>query len=101
MYKIKIGKNKYLKGYTEEEVFGESMKSPDFRKACKEEEARLRMISQLRKAREEKKMTQKELAKEAGMPQSAIARIESGRRGLSWNTLSSIATALGKEIRLM
>ena len=95
---VKIGG---LTFYPYEEVFKEYSKSKVFRGAFKEETARLKMIKQVREARLAKKMTQKKLATKTGMPQSAIARIESGRKGLSLATLSRVATALGKEVSLV
>ena len=59
------------------------------------------MIHQIKQARLSKKMTQKKLAKKADMPQSVIARLESGRQGLSFTTISKIATALGKKVELV
>lgn len=48
-----------------------------------------------------RKMTQTAVAKKASMPQSVIARIESGERGMSVETLHRVATALGKSIQLV
>ena len=41
------------------------------------------------------------MADRAGMPQSVIARIESGTRGMSLDTLGKIAIVLGKKIELV
>jgi DNA-binding XRE family transcriptional regulator len=101
MKKIKTKDGKELIFYTIDEVFKESSKSKVFQAAYKEEMARLKMIKQVRDARLAKKMTQKKLAQKTGMPQSAIARIESGRKGLSLATLSRVAAALGKGVSLV
>ncbi len=77
------------------------MKIRGFRAGYEKEVARLNMIHQLRQARLSKKMTQEKLAKKADMPQSVIARLESGRQGLSFTTISKIATALDKKIQLV
>jgi len=95
---IKIGDFVF---YTIDEMFKKSSKSKVFQDAYKEEMAKLKMIKQVRDARLAKKMTQKKLAAKTGMPQSAIARIESGRKGLSLATLSRVAAALGKEVSLV
>ncbi len=95
---------KTIKGhkfYTFEEVFGKLLKKKGFKEGYEKEVARLEMIHQIRQARLSKKMTQEGLAKKAGMPQSVIARLESGRQGLSFATISQIATALGKKIELV
>ena len=95
---------KIIKGYkfyTFEEVFEKSMKSKAFKNAYNEEMAKLRITRQIREARLKKKMTQEKLAKKANMSQSVIARLESGRQGLSFATISKIAAALGKQIQLV
>ncbi len=43
-------------------------------------------------------MTQQRVAKKAKMPQSVIARIESGSRGLSIGTLQKIALVFDREV---
>ena len=89
-----------LKFYTTDEVFAKSMKSKEFQTGYKQEVARLHLVGQIRKARIAKRYTQKMLAQKTKMPQSVIARIESGRQGMSFATISRIATVLGKEIQL-
>lgn len=94
---------KTIKGYklhTFEEMLQKQMKSPEFRIGYQQEVQRLNLVHQIKKARLAKKYTQETLAKKAKMPQSVIARIESGRRGMSFETISRIASVLGKEIRL-
>ena len=95
---IKIKGHKF---YTFEEVFRKDMKSKAFRNAVNTEVAQLRLKKQLREARLKKKMSQATLAKKASMPQSVIARLESGKQGLSFSTISQIASALGKKIELV
>ncbi|OGI94498.1 hypothetical protein A3A03_00010 [Candidatus Nomurabacteria bacterium RIFCSPLOWO2_01_FULL_40_18] len=89
------------KFYTFEEVLKEQMKIKGFKEGYNKEVARLSMIHQIKQARLAQKMTQKNLAKKADMPQSVIARLESGRQGLSFATISKIATALDKKIKLV
>ena len=100
MKKIKTKNGEILKLYTSEEVFAESMKIEEFKIGYKEEVARLHLVQQIREARIAKKYTQKRLAEKTNMSQSVIARIESGRQGMSFATISRIATILGKEIQL-
>ncbi len=94
----KIGKYKFC---TLDDMIKNLSNSKEFRVAFKEETERLKLVAQFRKAREAKKMTQAMLAKKADMSQSVIARIESGKKGLSLVTLSRVANALGKEIALV
>lgn len=89
------------KTYTLEEVLEKPMKSKGFRESYLKEVARLELIHHIMTARKNKKLTQGNLAKKAGMPQSVIARIESGKRGITLNTLLIIAHALGKKIELI
>ena len=63
--------------------------------------ARLRLSKQIRDIRGSQQLTQKTVAQRAGMPQSVIARAESGEHGLSLDTLSKIATVLGKKVQLV
>ena len=95
---------KTIKGYkffTLEEVLKEQMKIKGFKEGYEEEVARLSMVHQIKQARLGKKMTQEKLAQKANMPQSVIARLESGKQGLSFTTISKIATALDKRIQLV
>jgi len=51
--------------------------------------------SRIKKKRKEKKLTQVELAKRSGLPQSHICRLEAGVHSPSMKTLEKIARALG------
>lgn len=92
---------KGLKFVRFEDMLKKQMKISGFKEGYEKEVTRLNMIHQIKKARLAKKMTQEKLAKKAGMPQSVIARLESGRQGLSFVTISKIATALGKRVQLV
>lgn len=52
----------------------------------------------LRRLREERKITQEQLAFEAGLTVSALSRIERGQNGPAWTTVKRIAHALGMSI---
>ena len=90
-----------LKVVTFNEMLKKQMKSAEFRDGYKKEVARLRLVQQIKEARIAKKYTQKKLAEKAKMPQSVIARIESGRQGMSLATVSRIASVLGKQIQMV
>ena len=77
------------------------MKSKAFRKAYAEEKARLDLAYAIRTSREAKKMTQAAVAHKANMPQSVIARLESGTHSVSVDTLNKVAHALGKQVELI
>jgi ribosome-binding protein aMBF1 (putative translation factor) len=90
-----------LQWHSFEEVFSKSSKKKEFRRAYNEEIVRLRLARQIRALRTNHRMTQLVVAQKSGMPQSVIARIESGDRGISVDTLGRIAHTLGKEVQLV
>jgi len=65
------------------------------------EHTKMELKKQIREIRITKRMSQKTLAKRAGMTQSMIARVENTRHGFSYDTIYKIATALGKQIQLV
>jgi DNA-binding XRE family transcriptional regulator len=87
--------------YSFQEVFGKYSKSKRFLKYYNEELAQLRLAEQIKKMRHEENFTQKALAQKAKMPQSVIARIESGTHSYSLGTLYRIAHVFNKEICLI
>ncbi|MBI4093559.1 helix-turn-helix transcriptional regulator [Candidatus Kaiserbacteria bacterium] len=92
---------KDLKWHTFDEVLAHLSKSKAFREAYAEERARRRLARQIRDLREAQRLTQLAVARRADMPQSVIARVESGDRGISVDTLGKIAHTLGKEVQLV
>ena len=89
-----------LKWYTLNEVFGKASKTKEFQKGYREESMRIKLAQKIRETRVKQNLTQQAIAKKAAMPQSVIARLESGEHGMSVDTLSRVAHALGKEIEL-
>ncbi len=89
---------KKLKWVSLEEAFKKDFKNPVFKKAYEAEMARLRIATDIKRLRAAKKMTQRQVAAKAAMPQSVIARIESGRHPISLNTLSRIAAVFKKQV---
>ncbi len=57
-------------------------------------------LDELRRLREEMGISQKELSERSGIPQETISRIESGRRNVTLDTLISIASAMGKKVKV-
>ena len=92
---------KELRVYTFEQTFSKVLKNKAYKKAYEEEVARLRLSFAIRTSREAKKMTQAAVAHKANMPQSVIARLESGTHSVSVDTLNKVAHALGKQIELV
>ena len=81
-----------------EDILREGMKKKGFREAYEAAISRRAIATQIRESRIAKKMTQKTVARKANMPQSVIARIESGRHDASLPTITKIASALGKKV---
>jgi len=77
------------------------LKNKQFRKSFLEEINRLRLAHEIKKLRQKRKMTQTEVAVKVNMPQSVIARIESGNHSLSVATLNKIAMVFNKQIGLV
>lgn len=98
---MKKKQHENLEWHSFDEVFSKSAKKKEFRKAYDEEIVRLRLARQIRDLRTTSQMTQLVVAQKSGMPQSVIARIESGDRGISVDTLGRIAHTLGKEVQLV
>jgi len=60
-----------------------------------------RIGKRIAEIRKEKGISQVRLAKETGMHQSVISRIESGKHAISINVLNRIARVLGVHIELV
>ncbi|MBO8435510.1 MAG: helix-turn-helix domain-containing protein [Spirochaetes bacterium] len=58
----------------------------------------VQLMEEMIKARKEKGLTQKELGKLCGLPQSSIARIENGTFSPSISTVTRVLSALGKRL---
>ncbi len=80
------------------EVLRKKLKNPTFKKAFDEERERLHLAHELKMMRGRTRMTQKQVAAKAAMPQSVIARIESGNHSVSVITLGKIAHVFNKRI---
>lgn len=98
---LKELRKKGLIFYTHEELLKKEMRSKVFRKAYEEEMTRLNLVQQIRELRLKKKLTQKAVAKRANMPQSVIARLESGEHSFSLDTLQRIASVFNKKVHLV
>jgi DNA-binding XRE family transcriptional regulator len=78
-----------------------ALKDPAVKAAYDALEPEYKLAESIIRARLAKKLTQVELAKRAGVSQTVIARIESGTNNPTISTVSRVANALGKEIRLV
>ena len=66
-----------------------------------ESKARVEIISSLIGARQEKGLSQKELAEMTGVKQPAIARLENGHISPSIDTLNRLLVPLGKRLAVV
>ena len=63
--------------------------------------ARMAIVEELYKARQEAGLTQKELAERMGTRQTYIAAVERGRKNITFATLAKYAAACGKKVALL
>jgi ribosome-binding protein aMBF1 (putative translation factor) len=81
-----------------EEFESEMLERPGVKSEYDSLAPKYEIIKQIVLARQESKMTQKQLAEKVGTKQSAIARLESGNYNPSMQFLQKIAEALGKKL---
>jgi DNA-binding XRE family transcriptional regulator len=92
---------KQLKTKTLKQVLDKALKSQEFKNAYNEEIFRLKIATEIKSLRIQKRLTQETFAEKAKMPQSVVARIESGKHSISLGTLNRVAHALGKQVQLV
>ena len=79
----------------------EDIKDPEFKKHYQEERQALKLAMKIAELRDQKGLSQKELAKLMGTSQQAISRIESGAyEGFTLKTLEKIAEATGMRVKI-
>ena len=79
----------------------EQLKDPAVREAYEEEGLFVELAIQVAHLRQQRRLTQQELAKRLHTSQQTISRLESPRNGsLSLRTLVKLAHALGKEVKI-
>lgn len=76
------------------------MKNPAFRKRVEQEIAELEVGILIARLRQSLKMNQTELAARAGMNASKISRIESSPKNVTLNTLTRVAQALNRRVKI-
>jgi DNA-binding XRE family transcriptional regulator len=79
----------------------EDIKDPEFKTHYQEERQALKLAIKIAKLRDQKGLSQQELAKLMGTSQQAISRIESGEyEGFTLKTLEKIAEATGMRVKI-
>ena len=84
---------------TLDNIFEKDRNNPEFLEAYLEGKGKLDNAVAVLKAREAAGLTQRDLAKKSGVPQSTIARIEKGAN-TSLSTMCKIAFALDKQVKI-
>ena len=79
------------------DYLNDQLKNPEFKKEFNNETAKLESALAVSKIRKDAGLSQRELAAVSKVPQSTIARIESGAN-TSVDTLTKIGNALGKKL---
>lgn len=82
-----------------DDIIKEEMTNPEFAQYYNEYSEQLESALALSNTRKELGLTQVDLAKMSGVPQSTIARIERGDN-VTFGKLSQIAHAMGKTLRI-
>lgn len=78
----------------------QQLKNPEFTAEWNALEPEYQIIKAIIAAREEKKITQKELSAKTGITQADISRLENGEANPSLKTLKRVAEALGKKLHI-
>jgi predicted transcriptional regulator len=78
----------------------ELMKDSAFKEAYDDLEPEYQIVRFIIERRNQKRMTQAELARKAGTRQSAIARLESGTYNPSLRFLKKVAKALDAQVKI-
>ena len=86
--------------YTFEDHLKESLKDPEFKKVWEESEPEYVLARELIKKREEKRMSQRDLAKILKTSQAVISRIETMNANPSLSLLKRIAKVLDTNLQV-
>ena len=81
-------------------MLDEQMDDPEFATVFEAEIERLNAAVAVSRAREEARLTQELLAERSGVSRVTINRIERGKLNPSMKTLSRLARAMGKQVRV-
>ena len=82
------------------ETLNEQLNNPVFKKEWDALEPEYQIIKAMLETRNEKAMTQKQLADITGIPQADISRLENGNANPSLRTLQRLAEGMGMKLKL-
>ena len=83
-----------------DECFKRKLHNPAFRAAYHAEDKRIELVLQIIKLREQRGMTQADLAKAIGTRQANVSRLERFDTNLTLGTLEKVARALGANLKI-
>ena len=82
------------------DTLNERMKDPAFLAEWNEQEPERQIMRAIAEGREERDMTQKQLAEITGITQADISRLESGTANPSLRTLKRLAAGMGMALKV-
>lgn len=82
------------------ETLNEQLKDPEFKKEWDALEPEYQIIKAMLDTRNEKSITQKQLADVTGIPQADISRLENGNANPSLRTLKRLAEGMGMQLKI-
>lgn len=83
-----------------DECLKRKLQNPDFRAAYNVEDRRIELVLQIIKLRQQRGMTQADLAKAIGTRQANVSRLERFDTNLTLGTLEKVAEALGVNLQI-
>lgn len=82
------------------ETLNELMENPEFKKEWDALEPEYQIIKAMLDTRNEKSMTQQQLAERTGIAQADISKLENGNANPSLRTLKRLAEGMGMKLKL-
>lgn len=82
------------------ETLDVQLENPKFKKEWDALEPEFQVVQAILQGRQEKNLTQKQLAEKTGITQADISRLENGESNPSLSTLKRLAEGLGKKLRV-
>jgi len=82
------------------EIKNKYLSNPETRKAYEEMEPEYQLICAIIEARQEKNISQQELADATGIDRADISKIENGNANPSLKTIKRVAEGLGKKVEI-
>ena len=86
---------------THAEVHDRMMKRPGYKEAYEALEPEFAIYEAIIDARIQRKMTQRQLAEKAGIAQSALSRIESGKINSTLQSIQKLLALTGRKLKIV